>query len=544
MNALPLALSLSNSFTKLGAIAAFAALFGIALLALLVFTQAREIKRLREWAGRAPERAAELEQRAGADAAARVQRPLQPASAARVIPRKTPLVSAPVSTAVNATVAGALPAAVGPPQGESSVVGAPQASAGASTQDTVTPPANSGVAAPVAASADTAPSSASDPLALSGGETGAKESPSTPAAVQGGDADKPVPAGAVSSQALDTSSSLHAEELSGRAEEGTESEGKVASAPATAAARAVGVAARSPLPPPPSAPVPSSMPSAPRAAAATPPGSQTPPAVPRPPAPVVAASRRSSRAPAGSPAGSAPARPPSPTRGETAAAARATRPDAASAGPKYFRRERSPARATVLIVGAVIVGVLLLVLAVSALKGGGAKPASTTAKTRPLSSHKSPSAAVSPAVAAVTVLNGTSTNGLAHHLAADLQQSGYAHAEASAAVPPGTHATTIVEYTPGHRAEAEGVAKALDVTRVQPISGTTASLASSAMIVVVAGADQAALLGEGGAQSQGGPAAGAAGTGEAGGGEAAAGGEAGTGATGAGAGESAAGTGQ
>ncbi len=102
MNTLPLALSISNSFTKVGAIAAFAALLGIAMLSLLVFSQAREIKRLREWAGRAPERAAEMEQRVSADAAARIQRGPTPPGAsgalppgARVVPRKTPLVSAP-----------------------------------------------------------------------------------------------------------------------------------------------------------------------------------------------------------------------------------------------------------------------------------------------------------------------------------------------------------------------------------------------------------------------------------------------------------------
>ncbi|MGA7703865.1 MAG: hypothetical protein WB998_03105, partial [Solirubrobacteraceae bacterium] len=67
-----LAFSLSNSVTEVGALAAFAALLGIAVLSLLVFSQAREIKRLREWAGRAPERAAEMEQRVSADAAARM----------------------------------------------------------------------------------------------------------------------------------------------------------------------------------------------------------------------------------------------------------------------------------------------------------------------------------------------------------------------------------------------------------------------------------------------------------------------------------------
>ncbi len=73
MSFLPFALSLSSTFTKIGAIAAFAALVGIAILSLLVFSQARELKRLREWAGRAPERAADLEQRVSAAAAVRVQ---------------------------------------------------------------------------------------------------------------------------------------------------------------------------------------------------------------------------------------------------------------------------------------------------------------------------------------------------------------------------------------------------------------------------------------------------------------------------------------
>src|SRR5271169_2304052 len=83
MTFLPLALSLSNTFTQVGAIAALAALVGIAILSLLVFSQARELKRLREWAGRAPERAAELEQRVSMEAAARAQRPVPAAAPVR-----------------------------------------------------------------------------------------------------------------------------------------------------------------------------------------------------------------------------------------------------------------------------------------------------------------------------------------------------------------------------------------------------------------------------------------------------------------------------
>jgi hypothetical protein len=51
------------------------------------------------------------------------------------------------------------------------------------------------------------------------------------------------------------------------------------------------------------------------------------------------------------------------------------------------------------------------------------------------------------------------------------------------------------------------VARKLNVTRVQPIETAIASLAGSSTVVVVAGADQASLLGGGGAQSNGEPAA-------------------------------------
>jgi hypothetical protein len=44
--------------THLGAVAGFFAFLGVAGLALYAFAQAREVRRLRDWAGRAPERAA------------------------------------------------------------------------------------------------------------------------------------------------------------------------------------------------------------------------------------------------------------------------------------------------------------------------------------------------------------------------------------------------------------------------------------------------------------------------------------------------------
>ena len=56
------AFSVQDQVEKYGAYVGIAAFFGLAILSLLYFAQAREVKRLREWAGRAPERAAELEQ--------------------------------------------------------------------------------------------------------------------------------------------------------------------------------------------------------------------------------------------------------------------------------------------------------------------------------------------------------------------------------------------------------------------------------------------------------------------------------------------------
>jgi hypothetical protein len=57
----------------IGAFAGLAAFFGLALLALLSFTQGRDIRRLREWAGSAPERDAERKESTSAAAAERAE---------------------------------------------------------------------------------------------------------------------------------------------------------------------------------------------------------------------------------------------------------------------------------------------------------------------------------------------------------------------------------------------------------------------------------------------------------------------------------------
>src|SRR3954452_4186912 len=100
------ALSLADQAEKYGAYAGIAAFFGLAVLSLLYFAQAREVKRLREWAGRAPERAREIEERAIAQAeAARVQ------GGPRAVPQPVGAAAEGAGTPPPAATAGRAPAA-------------------------------------------------------------------------------------------------------------------------------------------------------------------------------------------------------------------------------------------------------------------------------------------------------------------------------------------------------------------------------------------------------------------------------------------------
>jgi hypothetical protein len=122
MTAALAAFSLQKEIEHYGAYAGIAAVFGLGILSLLYFAQAREVKRLREWAGRAPERAAELEARVTADAQRRVApapavapRPTAPATPAaqQAGPPPTPGVAAPATVA--AAAAGATATTVAKP---------------------------------------------------------------------------------------------------------------------------------------------------------------------------------------------------------------------------------------------------------------------------------------------------------------------------------------------------------------------------------------------------------------------------------------------
>jgi LytR cell envelope-related transcriptional attenuator len=153
-----------------------------------------------------------------------------------------------------------------------------------------------------------------------------------------------------------------------------------------------------------------------------------------------------------------------------------------------------------------VVGVVIALLVSQGGSKGGSSSASEAARTASSSatagkehtkssgtgSSGKSAAAGNPAEANVVVLNGTGTTGLAHRVSSELRQGGFSRATALDGRPPGANQVTVVEYAAGHRADAQGVARALGVTQAQPIEGTVSSLAGSATVVVIVGLDKAA----------------------------------------------------
>jgi hypothetical protein len=127
------------------------------------------------------------------------------------------------------------------------------------------------------------------------------------------------------------------------------------------------------------------------------------------------------------------------------------------------------------------------------------------------SSHQSPTtnapaakqaSPFAPSAVTVAVLNGTSTNELAHHVAAKLGADGYREGRIATAANQ-TLTTSIVAYLPGakNRSDALHVARSLHLrsTAVRPIDQGTQQVACpppgacGANVVVTVGADLATL---------------------------------------------------
>src|SRR4051794_39179895 len=132
----------------IGSYAGIGAVVGLAVLSALYFSQARDVKRLREWAGRAPERVAEgtaaeqiAPQRVTAvpkaqPAAAAAQKPAQPAAAQQGAAKPVPAAAAAAGAAASqARPAASTPAAQGKQPAAAGAESKPPTGADQETED-------------------------------------------------------------------------------------------------------------------------------------------------------------------------------------------------------------------------------------------------------------------------------------------------------------------------------------------------------------------------------------------------------------------------
>jgi hypothetical protein len=495
---------------EIGSYAGLAAVVGLAVLSALYFSQARDVKRLREWAGRGPERSQEQPTVPPATPAGRVvAQPQQQAAGARPIP----MPGGAQTAAASAT--GLRPATA-----------AGQAGAGQATQEHDALAADAGEDEPVGVDADTGEAA----TAGAGGETGEHDAPSEDGTGEhevvgengtgdgeavGVDADEDdavdddtgerEAAGAEADgtgehDALDEDEELEEdEELAEGDEDLAPPEGEPAVAAGdtdeedeleeTGEREPVGAQARS----------------EPGAVAQS--GLAAPPATAAGGMAAGAAQTSPRPAPPGLPSRPMPARPgPAPTGqrppGMPPGGARASQ-TAIIPPPSRAAWYRTPRYLVLAIAGVLIVGggaAFGVVQLTKDDKGSGATPAASDPTAGSQSQGGGGSgggggakaqAAVDPKKVTVAVLNGTTVPGLAAQIGDKLGNFGFQLGNITNSTDQDQgRAESAVLYAPGHKREALAVSRKLRIDQREQIDAQTQGVAGDATVVVIAGIDQ------------------------------------------------------
>jgi len=457
------ALSVQDFVDKIGAYVAFATAVGLALFALLLFAQARELKRLREWGAQAHDRIGELERRLAAALelarrASAPQRTMAPSAvqragatgspAARSVAARPAL--ARTSSPTRLPLLPAAPAGVGGPGLGSATVVLPLpkqplgAAPAAAPAPAPSPPASMPVQAPAPAPAPVTPAAPATPAAAPVAIPAAAAAASTAVPA------RPTPAPATA------------------AAQGPVQPARPA-APAPAPAGTNGHSDTFPPVPPVRRPAPPARPSA---------GRRVPP---RPPA------RAGQR-----PVPAAPLR----ARGPATATVRGTGGANGSADAPHGRR-------LMLLLGGLGIIAIAAVAVVVLFSGGSDSPSQSPATSSGTPAQQSTGASSTTSAAApahdritVAVLNGTTTAGLASTIASQLAGDGFVQGTVTNASDQ-QRSVTVVSYFGGHEREAQEVAQALNVPSdaVQPIDADTEAACAqgatcAAPVVVTVGADR------------------------------------------------------
>ena len=464
---------------EIGAAAGLAAVAGLAVLSVLYFSQARDVKRLREWAGRAPERAAETtapqvvpgrvqaqpQPKPGQPAAGQPGQP-QPATAGQP-GQPQPGKPQPVATPVTAQTAAAATA------GAATAATGAAATATESDGDGAEPgkaqpgqPAQPGKAQP------------GQPQPAKPGQPQPAQGTPQPGAPKPGETPVGAPSGAPTPQTADGDS-----ESDAAASPAGAPRPAAPALPATAGARAVAATQTKPAQTQPAPTGGNAQPAAPTGPGgpATPAGGRPPGAPPVPPG----VTRRSP---------ARPMLPPRPMPQQTAIIPPPRRP--------WYRRLLGSPRYLVLAVAGILIlggaGVWGITQLSSDDEGGGAPARSPDsapatgggdAEGENGQQRRKP---VVPANVTVAVLNGTTVPLLAKGVGDQVESHGFTLGTvANTADQEQQRAESVVMFAPGHRNEAIAVSRRLKITQRQPIDPASQELAGDATVVVIAGADLA-----------------------------------------------------
>jgi LytR cell envelope-related transcriptional attenuator len=418
---------------EIGAYAGLASAVGLAVLSALYFSQARDVKRLREWAGRAPERA---------DAQAPAVPGRAPGQPVLPQPQARPGAPAVPGAAPSAASAGARP---------------PAAPVPGTRPGAATPAARPGQPLPAASGAAAKPGGAVPVPAAAGAGTAAPPKPGGPGQNAGAEGASPPPA----------------------PPSGAPAQGAPAANSGTAAAGAQKAPAASPGGAPPAGPV-------------TPAGQRPPAAPPVPPparaAPPMAPGGAGGPArPAGQPTAviPPPSRPPwyrrllaNPLYTVLAVAGVLILGGAAAFGVTELVSGGDGGSSEP-----------------DQLAGGesGEDPQGESSEDRGRSggAKARKGAAVKPGNVTVAVLNGTTVPGLAATLADQVTAAGFKAGTIANFGPNQQLAESVVQYSAGHEREAAAVSRKLRIGQRETASAESQELAGDATVIVIAGGDKA-----------------------------------------------------
>jgi hypothetical protein len=435
---------------EIGAYAGMASVVGLAVLSALYFSQARDVKRLREWAGRAPERSEQGAPALPGKVVAQPQQtatpvPTPPAAAPPPVPGKpgtpakpSPGRPAPATPAGQAAPAAAAATGAGPATAQQSKpTGAPvpvgqNANAGAAAASV---PANSGESKPGEGKPGEGAQESAAPTAPGG----------APATAVGG-----APATAA----------------------GASSSGSGPSASASPAA---------PSPPAPAEPAkPATSPPAPT--------QSDPPTAPTPP-------RRQASTPAAS--RGAPSVPASTGRfaSRPGVTSRHSPSETAILPPRPTQGGRIGGRYLAIVLAGLVVLGGAAAYGVTQLTGdddggGSSQGAADTAQDGSGQPKQKKGGAVKPGNVTVAVLNGTTVPGLAATLSDEVGAAGFKVGTITNFTDQQL-AESVVQYANGHQAEARAVSRRLGIAQREPVNPSSQALAGDAGVIVIAGADKA-----------------------------------------------------